>query len=108
MERIRLQDKTFKTFIPYEKISAAIDAVTDMINADFKDCEDVPVLLCVLNGSIMFMGELMKRLDFNCQIISIKHISGQEVFIALLRKIFISSFIRSFNMWAPTICQALC
>ena len=72
MERIRLKDKTFKTFIPYEKISAAIDAVTDRINADFKDCEDVPVLLCVLNGSIMFMGELMKRLDFNCQIISIK------------------------------------
>ena len=72
MERITLKDKTFKTFIPYEKISAAIDKVTDKMNADFKECEDVPVLLCVLNGSIMFMGELMKRLDFNCQIVSTK------------------------------------
>ncbi len=72
MEKITLKDKTFKTFIPYEKITAAIDGVAEKINKDFKGCEDLPVLLCVLNGSIMFMGELMKRLDFNCQIISIK------------------------------------
>ncbi len=72
MEKVTLKDKSFKTFIPYEKISAAIDDVAAKINADFKDCEDVPVLLCVLNGSIMFMAELMKRLTFNVQVISIK------------------------------------
>lgn len=72
MEKITLKDKTFKKFISYEKIAAAIDGVADKINADFSGCTDVPVLLCVLNGSIMFMGELMKRLDFNCQVISIK------------------------------------
>ena len=72
MEKITLKDKTFKTFIPYEKISAAIDVVADKINADFRGCTDFPILLCVLNGSIMFMAELMKRLDFNCQVISIK------------------------------------
>ena len=72
MERITLKDKTFKLSIPYETISKAIDAVAEKINRDFKGCEDVPVLLCVLNGSIMFMGELMKRLEFNCQVISTK------------------------------------
>ena len=72
MEKITLKDKTFKKFISYEKISSSIDEVADKINADFKGCTDVPVLLCVLNGSIMFMGELMKRIDFDCQIISIK------------------------------------
>lgn len=72
MERITLKDKTFKTFIPYEKIAAAVDGVADKINSDFSGCEDVPVLLCVLNGSIMFMAELMKRLTFNCQIVSTK------------------------------------
>lgn len=72
MEKITLKDKTFKRSIPYETISAAIDGVADRINADFNDAEDIPVLLCVLNGSIMFMGELMKRLKFNCQIISTK------------------------------------
>lgn len=72
MKKVTLNDKTFRISIPYEEISKAIDKVADKINADFKGCEDVPVLLCVLNGSIMFMGELMKRLDFNCQIVSTK------------------------------------
>ena len=72
MEKVTLKDKTFRKFIPYEDIAASIDAVADKMNEDFKGCTDVPVLLCVLNGSIMFMAELMKRLDFNCQIVSTK------------------------------------
>ena len=72
MEKITLYDKTFRTFIPYDKIVEAIDEVAEKINRDFEGCTDVPVLLCVLNGSIMFMGELMKRLNFNCQTVSIK------------------------------------
>ena len=72
MERIKLFDKTFKTFIPYEKIEKAIDTVADKVNADFEGCTDIPVLLCVLNGSIMFTAELMKRLRFNCEVVSIK------------------------------------
>jgi len=72
MEKVTLHDKTFKRFIAYDKISSAIDVVADRINNDFNGCEDVPVLLCVLNGSIMFMGELMKRLTFNLQTVSIK------------------------------------
>ncbi len=72
MERIILNGKTFKTFIPYESISVSIDKVAAKMNEDFNGCEDVPILLCVLNGSIMFMAELMKRLTFNCQIVSTK------------------------------------
>ena len=72
MEKITLHNKTFRKFIPYEELAAAIDNVAAQINEDFNECSDVPVLLCVLNGSIMFMGELMKRLDFNCQIVSTK------------------------------------
>ncbi|MBO8455713.1 MAG: hypoxanthine phosphoribosyltransferase [Bacteroidetes bacterium] len=77
MEKVKLLDKTFKTFIPYGKISEAIDRVADKINTDFRGCEDIPVLLCVLNGSIMFTAELMKRLDFNCELVSIKLSSYQ-------------------------------
>ncbi len=72
MEKVTLYDKTFKKFIPYDRISSAIDDVAAKINHDFADCNDIPILLCVLNGSIMFMGELMKRLSFNCQTVSIK------------------------------------
>ena len=72
MGTIALHDKKFKTLIPYSNISAAIDEVSEKMNKDFEGCEDIPILLCVLNGSIMFMGELMKRLRFNCQTVSIK------------------------------------
>lgn len=72
MDKVKLYDKTFKTFIPYDRLKKAIDEVADKINADFNGCEDIPVLLCVLNGSIMFTSELMKRLTFNCQIVSTK------------------------------------
>ena len=77
MQKVTLNDKTFKLFIPYSKIEEAIDEVAEKINKDFEGCEDVPVLLCVLNGSIIFMGELMKRMRFNCQIVSIKLTSYQ-------------------------------
>ena len=70
--RVRLHDKTFKPFITNAEINEAIDRVAERINADFRGCTDVPVLLCVLNGSIMFTAELMKRLDFNCEIVSMK------------------------------------
>ena len=72
MEKITIKDKTFRISIPYEKISAAIDNVAAQINKDFEGCEDTPILLCVLNGSIMFTAELMKRINFNCQIVSTK------------------------------------
>lgn len=72
MNKVTLKDKTFRTSIPYERITTAIDHVAAKINADFRGCTDVPVLLCVLNGSIMFTAELMKRLEFNCQVVSTK------------------------------------
>lgn len=72
MNKVKLFDKTFRPLIPYSQIAEAIDKVADEINKDFMDCEDIPILLCVLNGSIMFTAELMKRLNFNCQVVSTK------------------------------------
>ena len=72
MSNVRLHDKSFRPFIEYDKIEEAIDNVASRINQDYKGCTDVPVLLCVLNGSILFTAELMKRLDFKCEIVSIK------------------------------------
>jgi len=71
-EKIKLFDKTFKPFIKYEEIEKAIDKVADQINHDFAGSTDMPVLLCVLNGSIMFTAELMKRLTFPCELVSMK------------------------------------
>lgn len=72
MEQITLNGRKFRPFITNDIISRAIDEVAARINADFRDSKDIPVLLCVLNGSIMFMAELMKRLEFNLEVVSIK------------------------------------
>ena len=72
MEQITLHGRKFRPFITNDIISRAIDEVAAKINADFRDSKDIPVLLCVLNGSIMFMAELMKRLEFNLEVVSIK------------------------------------
>ena len=72
MEKIRLFDKTFKLFIPNAEIEKAIDEVAAKINKDNEGCTDIPVILCVLNGSMMFTSALMKRLDFTCELASIK------------------------------------
>jgi len=72
MDRILLKDKHFVPYIQYEKLEKAIDAVAERINHDFKDFDGVPIILCVLNGSILFTGELMKRLDFPCEFSSVR------------------------------------
>ena len=72
MKKITLFDKNFKTYIPYKQVEEVIDKVAEKVNEDYGGCEDIPVLLCVMNGSLMFTAELMKRLDFNCELASIK------------------------------------
>ena len=76
-KRIKLHDKTFKPFIANERIEKAIDDLAVKINADYKDTDEIPVLLCVLNGSIVFTAGLMKRLDFDFDLMSIKLSSYQ-------------------------------
>ena len=53
-DRIKLHDKVFKPLIPVERIEQSIDAVAEKINRDYEGTDTVPVLLCVLNGSILF------------------------------------------------------
>lgn len=71
-KRILVKDRYFVPYIPYERLEKAIDAVAERINHDFKHFNGTPIILCVLNGSILFTGELMKRLDFPCEFSSIR------------------------------------
>ena len=77
MEKILLHDKTFRPFIPYSRLEQAIDGIAAKLNEDFKDATDPPQLLCVLNGAVMFTAELMKRLSFPLELISLKLSSYQ-------------------------------
>lgn len=69
---VTLGDKKFRPFISQEKILGVIDQVAERINADYVDTEKVPIILCVLNGSIPFVGHLLPKLKFNCELVSIK------------------------------------
>lgn len=71
-EKIVLHDKTFVPYISNEEIEKAIDGLASRMNADFKGCGEVPVLLCILNGAVLFTAELMKRLDFPLELMSMK------------------------------------
>ena len=75
MERIKINDKYFKPFISNEKIEAAIIEVAEKINRDYKDSEDIPVFVCILNGAFMFAGSLMKHINFQCEISFVKYSS---------------------------------
>lgn len=71
MERIKLHDKEFRIFIPYSKIEEAIKEVAAQLNKDYKD-KEMPIFLSVLNGSFMFSADLLKNIDFQCEISFIK------------------------------------
>ena len=72
MEKVTLHDKTFRKFIFSSRIKEAIDELAEKINRDFEGCEDVPVMICTLNGALPFTGELFMKLKFNCLLGSVK------------------------------------
>ena len=71
-KKVKVFDKTFVPFIRHDELISRIDAVAEQINNDFRGCDDVPMILCILNGAIVFTGELIQRLDFPCQMVSTK------------------------------------
>lgn len=68
---IKLHDRHFKVMIPAEKIDEAVSAVAARINADYADL-DTPLFVGVLNGSFMFMSDLIKKIEFNSELSFVK------------------------------------
>ena len=66
MKTIRLHDKNFRLAIPNGRICDAIGRVADRINKDYAGRE-TPLFVGVLNGSFMFMAELMQRITLDCE-----------------------------------------
>lgn len=71
MTKVTLKDKTFELLIPYNDINKAVSELAVRINNDYKG-KETPVFLGVLNGSFMFMGELMRHIDFDCELSFVK------------------------------------
>lgn len=70
MSIVTLKDKQFKPYIQSEQIEAAVKKVAQQINSDLKN--EMPLFVAVLNGSFMFAADLMKEINFPCEISFVK------------------------------------
>jgi hypoxanthine phosphoribosyltransferase len=71
MDRIKLHDKEFRVFIPFREIEKAVKKIASRLNEHYRT-KKPPLFLSVLNGSFMFTAELLKNIDFQCEISFIK------------------------------------
>ncbi|WP_347839753.1 hypoxanthine phosphoribosyltransferase [uncultured Draconibacterium sp.] len=62
MKKVKILDKEFELFIPYEKIRSVVEQMAENMNKELAGKD--PLFLCILNGSFMFAAELFKRIDF--------------------------------------------
>lgn len=77
MKNVKIHDKEFELFIPYEKIRSIVEEMAEKMNNDFKDKN--PLFICILNGSFMFAAEIFKRislLDAEISFIKLASYSG--------------------------------
>ena len=70
MSTIKIHNKQFRVSITNQEIEDKIASVAANINRDYKGKR--PILLAVLNGSFMFVAELMKKLEIECEISFVK------------------------------------
>ena len=68
---IKLHDRKFKIMIPAEKLDEAVSAVAQRIHEDYGD-KETPLFVGVLNGSFMFMSDLIKKIEFNNELSFVK------------------------------------
>ena len=74
---IQLHDRKFRIMIPAAKIDEAVEAVAQRINADYAG-KETPLFLGILNGSFMFMSDLIKKIEFQGELSFVKLASYDE------------------------------
>lgn len=68
---VKLHDKSFKVMIPAEKIDKAVSEVATKLNNDYKEVQK-PIFVGILNGAFMFLSDLLKKIDFTCELSFVK------------------------------------
>ena len=70
MEIIQVKDKSFSVFLTEEQIKSRVKEVGEQISKDLKDKN--PIFLAVLNGSFVFVADLLRSVDIPCEITFIR------------------------------------
>lgn len=69
-ETVTIEDKTFKIMIDAETIQARILEIGTKLDQQYKGKK--PILLGILNGCFLFMADLVKQIDVDCEIAFMK------------------------------------
>ncbi len=67
---IEIDNKTFERILEYEQIKKRIRLLGIQINVDYED--RIPVFIGVLNGSFVFLGDLIKEIDIALEVTFVK------------------------------------
>lgn len=77
MQTIQVKDKSFSLLISEKEILKEVKRIALQINKDYKGKE--PVFLAVLNGSFIFVSDLLKEVNLPCEVSFVKLASYQGV-----------------------------
>lgn len=68
--KIQIEDKEFECMLEYDQIKKRIRLIGIQINVDYEN--KVPVFVGVLNGSFIFMADLIKEIDISAEMTFVK------------------------------------
>ncbi|RPH32505.1 MAG: hypoxanthine phosphoribosyltransferase [Bacteroidales bacterium] len=71
MKNVIIKDKEFKLSYTSDEIQSDIDVLSSKLNYDLKNVH-IPLFLSILNGSFMFVADLLKRFQYPCEVSFIK------------------------------------
>ena len=70
MNKIQIDDKEFEILLEYDQIKKRTRLLGIQLNVDYED--KLPVFIGILNGSFMFLADLMKEVHIACETTFIK------------------------------------
>lgn len=79
MEKITLNDRTFKVMIPAQEIDQAVEKVAQRLNADYADAPKPPIFVGVLCGAFVFLADIMRKVNFTNEVTFIQISSYQGI-----------------------------
>ena len=63
-----LKDDIAKVLVSEEELDAIVTRIASEIDRDYAECDKKLVLVCILKGSLVFMGDLMKKITVPVEI----------------------------------------
>ena len=68
--KIEIDEKNFELMLEYEQIKKRIRLLAIQLNVDFEN--RIPVFIGVLNGSFIFLADLIKEIHISCEVSFVK------------------------------------